>query len=275
MPAAPDASDVPVAATAGRGGQWRMLAATFALALLYVIVSEALLDLGGPLGGSYLEHIMSSKLDDETARVADASAAREAGLTPAHRLAAWQLGLVMGYTSRFLSNFAQSPPLLQQRARAAVAPRLAGAQRLADFLQVDAPLVLESGNVYEATTLRTRIESDDFLMSRRIAERLGPRMQHLFLLGMQVGVQVAEFDQVAGMALRDPNELEVPVPPRLEIQRHATLAGLSRAQWEPLAEVPAGRRRQMVAQAYRGVVSAMDPAILALALPRQEGQARK
>ncbi|MEJ8823240.1 hypothetical protein WKW80_14535 [Variovorax humicola] len=247
-----------------RGGGRRMLIATLALALLYVAVAESWSALSLPLMMWYVDRGSQPALEREAAQVAILSATRETALTPAHRLAAWNLGLGMGYASQYLSGFANSPPAEQQRARAALEPLISKAEQNAAFLQVEGPVVIESKSVFEAASLRRRIEADDTGMEARIGERVSIRHRHLYQLGMHVGMQLAIFDRQTAIASRDPGYHEQSPPPRIEIKRHATLAGLSPAQWEPLAAMPSAAAYAGVAEAYRTAIAATDSSILAI-----------
>ncbi|MDM0047939.1 hypothetical protein [Variovorax sp. J22R115] len=247
-----------------RGGTRRMLLATLALALLYIAVSESFMALSMPVMVWYLERDLQPKLEREAAQVAAASAAREATLAPGHRLAAWHLGLNMGYASHVLGGVANSSPSEQQHVRSTLAEHFANAQRAAAFLQVEGPFVLESATVHDAANLRFRIEAADLAMGTLIAARLGPRHRHLFLLGMHVGMHLALLDLQASIASRDSNSSSRPKPPRTLIRRHATLAGLSPAQWEPLATTSATASYQLIAQDYRKAMAAAGLAVLAI-----------
>lgn len=250
-----------------RGGTRRMLLATLALALTYIAVSESFTALSMPVMVWFLERSLQPKLDREAVEAAAASATREAALAPGHRLAAWHLGLNMGHASQVLSGAAGSPLPEQQRTRSAIAGQLADAQRAATFLHVEGPFVVESTTVFEAATLRDRIEADDFPMARQIADRTSLRHRHIFLLGMHVGMQLAVFDLQAAIASRDPGYQGRSQPPRTLIRRHATLAGLSPAQWAPLAATPDAASYAMIGEGYRKAIAATDAAVLAIPVP--------
>jgi hypothetical protein len=231
----------------------RMLISTVVLTLLYITLSELLVGvfMAGHSRG-FLPNFGESNLADEAKKIAAASAAGAAKLTPEPRLAAWYLGGNIGYVSQFLGPFALSDTTVQQRVRAEMASSLTTAKRSADFLQVGPATALESRTLAEFINLGARIEADETGLATRIAERVSPQHKELFMLGMYVGMQMATLD--FKLDLR-------PLLRSLEIKRHATLAGLSRAEWEPLAKLPEGNTPQELTTTYRNTVVAADSAI--------------
>jgi hypothetical protein len=228
-----------------------MLTATVALTLLYIGLQELLVDgLGALYSRGWLATVFQGGLTEEAKRVADASAAREAQLTPEHRAAAFALGVQLGRLSQFLGSFGLSDPAVRQQARAAAASRLAAAQDLADFLGIGPVYPLESSTAAQFAGLTARIEADEGGIGARIAERTTPRHQHLYMLGMHVGTTLAALQSKAGA-----------VVPSGEIARHATLAGLTREQWEPLARSPEGGTQPERAAKYEGAVRAVQRTI--------------
>lgn len=232
----------------------RMLISTVVLTLLYITLSELLVGvfMAGHSRG-FLPNFGESNLADEAKKIAAASAAGAAKLTPEHRLAAWYLGVNIGYVSQILSGFALSDTTDQQRVRAEMASSLTTAKRAADFLQVGPATALESRTLAELFYLGGRIEADEIALATRIAERVSPQHKELFMLGMYVGMQMATLD----LDFTGHSSLYF----RLEIKRHATLAGLSRAEWEPLAKLPEGNTPEELTTTYRNTVVAADSAI--------------
>jgi hypothetical protein len=236
----------------------RMLISTVVLTLLYITLNE--LWVGVFMAGhsrGFLPNFGESNLADEAKKIAAASAAGAAKLTPEHRLAAWYLGGNIGYVSQILSVFALSDTTDQQRVRAEMASSLTTAKRAADFLQVGPATALESRTWAELFNLGAHIEADETGLATRIAERVSPQHKELFMLGMYVGMQMATLDLDLKLHA---NRSQLALP-SLEIKRHATLAGLSRAEWEPLAKLPECNTPEELTTTYRNTVVAADSAI--------------
>jgi hypothetical protein len=238
-------------------GVARVLAATMALTVIYILLQEVLVDVVSILYPSFSRVMVSqSALAQEAREVARASAAREAQLTPKHALVAWVLGLRLGGAAQFLAEFALKNTALRQQARAVLAPRLRAAQELADFLGIGPVYPLDSSSLAQSsrTGLAARIEADEGRIGARIAERTTLRHQHLYMLAMHVGVAVAAMQRENWQ--RDD-------PPVAQIMRHATLAGLKREDWEPLARLPRGTTRAEIAAKYEAAVSTLQQKIAA------------
>jgi hypothetical protein len=234
-----------------RGSLRRMLTTTVALTLLYIGLQELLVD-GLALLSSRgtLATAFQGGIADEAKRVAAASAEREAQLTPEYRVAAYALGVQLGRMSQYLGSFALSEPKVRQQARAASAPRMRAAQELADFLRIGAVYPLESSTAAQFSSLTARIEADEGGIGARIAERTTLKHQHLYMLGMHAGTTLAQLQGKVGA-----------VVPSGEIARHATLAGLTREQWAPLARLPSGGTEAEVAARYEAAVRALQQTI--------------
>jgi hypothetical protein len=239
----------------GRRGVRRMLIATIALTLLYIALQELSVAVSSAIQSrGWLATTFQGGLEQEARRLAQQSAAREAQLAPEHRLAAWALGLRLGAAAHFLGTFVRADAARKQQARAAVAPRLRSAQELADFLGIGPVYPLESSTLAQASNLSARIEADEGGIGGRIAERTTPRHQHLYMLGMHVGTTLAALQGNVGV-----------VVPSAQIGRHATLAGLKREDWEPLARVPSGSTPAEAAARYAAAVSGLQQKIAASA----------
>ena len=239
-----------------------MLVATIALTLLYIGLQEFL------LGGLNVLHrrgwmatMFQGSLDEDSKRVAEASAAREARLMPEHRLAAWALGVHLGRLSQYLGSFGLSDSATRQRARAAMAGRLAAAQDLADFLGIGPVYPLESSTAAQFSGLTARIEADEGGIGARIAERTTPRHKHLYLMGMHVGMTLVSMQGEGWRGGTVPSQ---------QIARHATLAGLARGQWEPLARIPGGATQAEVVAAYEASARGIQQALLSGNIPAKQ-----
>jgi hypothetical protein len=242
-----------------RGSMRRMLVATIALTLLYIALQELLLGSATVLfSGSWMATAFQRDLDQEARRVAEASATREAQLTAEHRVAAWWLGVHLGYVSQYLGSFGSSDTTVRQQAHEASARRIAAAQDLADLLGIGPVHPLESSTAAQFSNLTARIEADEGGVGARIAERTTPRHKHLFLLGMHVGMTRASMQ---GEGWRRG------IVPGQQIARHATLAGLSREQWEPLVRLPSGATRAEVVKSYEASERVVQEAILSANVP--------
>ena len=192
-------------------------------------------------------------LDQEAKRIAEASATREAQLTPEHQLAAWWLGVHLGYVSQYLSSFGFSDASVRQQARLASTPRMKDAQALADFLGIGPVYALESSTLAQFSDLPERIEADEGSVGARIAARTTLRHEQLYLMGMHVGATLAS---IHGQGWRGG------IAPSEQIARHATLAGVPRAQWEPLTRLPSGATQAEVVKTYEAETRAVHEAIL-------------
>src|SRR6476660_6778127 len=237
-----------------RGGWRRMLVATVVLTLLYIGLQELLLDgLNVLHSRGWMTTVFQPDLDQEAKRIAEASAARDAQLTPEQRLAAWWLGVHLGYLSEYLSSFGLSDASVRQQVRLAAASRIKDAQALADFLGIGPVYALESSTLAQFSDLTARIEADEGGVGARIAARTTLRHEHLYLMGMHVGVTLAS---IHGQGWRGG------IAPSEQIARHATLAGVARAQWEPLTRLPSGATQAEVVKTYETETRAVHEAIL-------------
>ena len=82
--------------------------------------------------------------------------------------------------------------------------------------------------------LTQRIEADETGLAERVTVAFSRHHRHLFLLGMHLGTEAARIQWSGG---------SLSLPPCVQIRRHATLAGIPPAIWEPLAAAP-GYREQ-------------------------------
>jgi hypothetical protein len=239
-----------------------MLVATLVLTLLYIGLQELLLRSTDVLySGGRMATVFQRDLDTEARRVADASAAREAQLGPEYRVSAWGLGAHLGYLSQYLGSFGASEPAVRQQARVAMTPRLAQARELAAFLGVGPVDALESSTAAQFSGLTARIEADEGGVGARIEARTTERHKHLYLMGMHVGMTLASLQGEGWRRGIVPSEA---------IARHATLAGIAREQWEPLARRPGGATQAEVVASYEAAMRGAHPAILRPNLPARQ-----
>ena len=86
-------------------------------------------------------------------------------------------------------------------------------------------------------------------LSRHEAEQqLSPLHRHLYLLGVHLGGEASRIEDSGG---------KFSLPPASLIGRHATLAGVPAALWQPLAAEPKDEPPQQVLQRYRAALQAL------------------
>ena len=142
-----------------------------------------------------------------------------------------------------------------------MAGRLAAAQDLADFLGIGTVYPLESSTAAQFSGLTARIEADEGGIGARIAERTTPRHKHLYLMGMHVGMTLVSMQGEGWRGGTVPSQ---------QIARHATLAGLARGQWEPLARIPGGATQAEVVAAYEASARGIQQALLSGNIPAKQ-----
>lgn len=233
----------------------RFVAATLALVGLYVGLDNAAFWLF--LQGSELSSAKALGLGASQAEidaVNSASMPREAALPPSHRLAAFDLGVRMGFAAS-MAGQSTSPGFSAEQRAAAVreAQDFVDEGGLARTLIGTDAKVLHSANFSEWSRLPQRIEKDEAGLAARIEGATTPRHRHLVLLGMQIGRTVWSpkgLPEMLGEPLAD------------AIATHASLAGLPKRLWEPLVYVPrvgtAAERRA----GYETAVEALRQALL-------------
>ena len=133
----------------------------------------------------------------------------------------------------------------------------AAADALARQLGVPATPALRSTSLREFTEIAARYEADENGLAARLQQQLSPWHRHVYLLGVQMGIEAARLDTTAGESMQ---------PAAALIRRHATLAGIDPALWQPLATPPdgdaAGRlpHYRAAVQALAGALAAQDTA---------------
>jgi hypothetical protein len=141
-----------------------------------------------------------------------------------------------------------SPPAVQAAARQRAEPMLAAARQQAKDLALGEVDALPARSLREFTELGARYEADENGLAARIERQLSPLHKHLYLLGAQVGGEMARVDDSGG---------KFALPPATPIRRHAVLAGLDAAVWQPLIAEPREETPQQVVQRYRRAVDAL------------------
>ena len=114
--------------------------------------------------------------------------------------------------------------------------------------------------------LNDRFEADENGVGAQIEARASPLHRQLYLLGAMVGGEAADVESSGGKSSQ---------PPGPQIRRHATLAGVDRALWLPLALTPRDTPPEQVLEKYRGALNVLaadlaqrDAAVETPAAPR-------
>jgi hypothetical protein len=101
----------------------------------------------------------------------------------------------------------------------------------------------------------SRLEADELGLAARLEAATSRRHRHLLLLGVHAGVATALADATGG-------ELQNPI--RDYIGRHATLAGVPPAAWEPVAREAPGVTPKDRLAAYQAALTALEAAVAQL-----------
>jgi hypothetical protein len=243
---------------------WRVLAYSAALALAFIALQRLEFALLATFGTKdVLERIGAAPHDEaqlaaEAGELAARSKAFAAALPAGHRAATFRLGYEIGYASELLGSFLTSDAAVRDRAAAIVSAHVAVAQAQARALGVADVAALPMRSAAEFFALAERVEKDENGLAARIEARLTPVHRHLYLLGAHVGAEAAKIESSGG---------EFGLAPATLIRRHATLAGVAPALWQPLAADAQGETPDRVLARYRGAVNA-----LAIALGSDENE---
>lgn len=234
---------------------WRVLAYTLVIALAFIALGRLQLALFSASGTEtllqqigLLDRNPEAKLRAQAAEVAAASREALQRLPAGHRLSTLRLGYELGYTSEWVGSFAMSQAQVQAQARAVGEPHLALARELAAQLGLAEVSALPVRTLKEFTELNQRYENDEDGLAARVQARLSPLHRHLFLLGAQLGCEAARVEGSGGK-----NAL----PPASLIRRHATLAGIDAALWQPLTLAPHDETPAQVLARYRAALNAL------------------
>ncbi|HMO46225.1 MAG TPA: hypothetical protein PKB14_09365 [Rubrivivax sp.] len=249
--------------TVARGGisfgeSWRVLAYTLVLALAFVALGRAQVALfNAPAvqrllqGTGLVDGLSDAKLGEQAAAVAAASRDALARAPAGHRLATLRLGYELGYVSEHFGLFALAPEPARERAWQVLAPQRATADAMAAQLGVAPAAALRSGSLREFGELDARYEADESGLAARLEQQLSPWHRHVYLLGVHLGIESARIEATQG---------ERSAPPAALIRRHAALAGIASALWQPLSAAPGGTPAEQT-QRYRSAVQALAAAL--------------
>src|SRR5574340_856997 len=214
----------------------RVLVYTLAVALGFVALGRIELALFGvATARQWLERdlLIGSRDDAALGREAGAIAAASrdalARLPAGHRVAALRVGYEVGYASYLLAGYIGSPEAARIAARRAADSRIALARALAAPYGIDGVAELPVRNLKEFTELNRRLDAEETGLAAQVSARMSPLHRELYLLGVQLGTEAARIEGSGG---------RMSLPPAALIRRHATLAGIAPALWEPLAEQP-------------------------------------
>ena len=242
--------------TAIRPGEaWRVLAYALVLALGFVLLGRAqVAAFTAPWTQQLLQRfgLLDGASDAQLAQQAQAVAAASREAMPrapaGHRLDTLRLGYELGYVSERVAFFAMASPQAREQARTLLAPRQDSADALARKLGVAPAPALPSASLREFNELAARYEADQNGVAARVQQQLSPWHRHVYLLGVHIGIESARLDATGG---------EHSLPPAALIRRHATLAGIDPALWQPLAAAPLGETAEQRTQRYRNAVQAL------------------
>lgn len=233
---------------------WRVLAYSAAAALAFFALERLEFALFDLVGADRLLALTRSKATDDNlaAEARDlAERSRNAAALPAgHRLAAFRLGYEVGWASEYAGSFAMSEARTQVQAAQIADAHVALAREQARRIGIDGSLVaaLPSRTLTDFVRLQERFEADENGVAARIEQRLTPIHRHLYLLGAHVGLESAKIESNGG---------ELALAPAAQIRRHATLAGIAPALWQPLAADARGETPAQILERYRAALNAL------------------
>jgi hypothetical protein len=213
------------------GETWRVLAYTLAIALGFIALERLQLALFSlPASARLLQRLglldshPEAELQHEAAQVAAASRAALQRLPRGHRMAALRLGFELGSYSQLVGVVAMSPPEVQADARQRAHNHLRLALEQARQLGLGEANALGARSLRAFTELGRRYEADENGLAARVEDSGG----------------------------------RFALPPAALIRRHAALAGIETASWQPLTQEPLpGETPPQVVQRYRGALDAL------------------
>lgn len=234
---------------------WRVLAYTLAIALGFIALGRLQLATFDRFGDeSALARIglvdahPEDKLRPQAAQVAAESRDALQRLPSGHRLAMLRMGYELGYASHLVGGFAMSAADVQDKARAAAEPHLKLAREQALRFGLGDVNALPVRSLKEFSELNQRYEADEDGLALRVQSVLSPLHRHLYLLGVHLGTEAARVEGSGG---------QFALPPAALIRRHATLAGIAPALWQPLTLEPHQETPAQVLGRYRAALNAL------------------
>jgi hypothetical protein len=233
---------------------WRVLAYAVAIALAFVVLGRlesgamSLFDLDNRMARTEFGSTSgNAALAREAERIALASRDTLAQ-TPGRRGAAFRLGYELGYASTFVGSFANSDPAVQAKARMIGERHVVVARMQAAAFGIAGVDLLRAPTLSDYVALNDRFEADENGVGAKVEARASPLHRQLYVLGALVGGEAADVESSGGRSSQ---------PPGPQIRRHATLAGVDRALWLPLALTPRDTPPEQVLGNYRGALEVL------------------
>jgi hypothetical protein len=233
---------------------WRVLAYSAVAALAFFALERLEFALFDLVGADRLLALTRGKAADDrlAAEALDLAerSRRTAALPSGHRLAAFRLGYEIGWASEYAGSFAMSEARIQAQAAQVADAHVAFGREQARRIGIDATGVaaLPSRTLTDFARLQDRFEADENGIAARVEQRLTPIHRHLYLLGVHVGAESAKVESNGGTFA---------LPAAALIRRHATLAGIAPALWQPLAADASGESTAQVLERYRAALNAL------------------
>jgi len=234
---------------------WRVLAYSVALALAFIGLQRLELAMFSAFGtAEALDFIGAGPARDmarlavEAEQVASRSSAIAARPPAGHRSGTFRLGYDIGYASELVGSFVTSDAATRAQVATIGAARVAAARAQALSLGLGDVDMLPMRHAKDFIQLSDRLEDDENGLAARIEARLTPVHRHLYLLGAHVGAEAAKVESSGGKFALAPASL---------IRRHATLAGVAPALWQPLAANARGETPDQVLGRYRAALGAI------------------
>jgi hypothetical protein len=231
----------------------RLALVSLGIALLYIALDAGLLALGSRvLAGAGSLPGDAARLDAEAQRIAALAATHPSAARPELRRAAWRVGQAFGIASQARHTaVVVGNPKLAETADGVLRDVEEDTRRLGI-----APLTaLDGRSIAEAAALPQRIDADESGLAARVEAATTLQHRHLFLAGAHTGLE--------WMARATPGAPEGRVVAGF-IERHARLAGLEPALWQPLIDPPgadAAQRRAAFFAAVAAVEKRLDAEI--------------
>ena len=234
---------------------WRVLAYSAAAALAFFALERLEFALFDLVGADRLLALTRGKAADDrlAAEALDlAERSRSAAALPSgHRLAAFRLGYEIGWASEYarLVRHVGSAHTGAGGAGCRRARRVRAASRHAASASTapgSPPCPRERSPI--SLAFRTASRPTRTTSRRASRQRLTPIHRHLYLLGAHVGAESAKVESNGGTFA---------LPAAALIRRHATLAGIAPALWQPLAADANGESTAQVLERYRAALNAL------------------
>jgi hypothetical protein len=234
---------------------WRVLAYSVALALAFIGLQRLELAMFSAFGTPQALDLIGAgpardmaRLAVEAEQLASRSSAMAKRPPAGHRSGTFRLGYDIGYASELIGSFVTSDAATRAQVATIGAAHVAAARAQALSLGLGDVDMLPMRNATDFIQLSDRLEDDENGLAARIEARLTPVHRHLYLLGAHVGAEAAKVESSGGKFALAPASL---------IRRHATLAGVAPALWQPLAADARGETPERVLARHRAALDAI------------------